>query len=418
MHDASRARMRHDLPSFAEFVVIMAVLISLTAFSVDNLLPAFGVIGRDFAVAEGNDLQLILYAYLIPFAFMQIVYGPLSDVIGRRWTLLVGLVIYAAGCVLALFSGSFHVLLIARAVQGMGAASARVLAVTVVRDCYEGREMARVMSFTMMMFIIVPIIAPGIGSLLLHLGNWHLIFLSMLAMALIGAAWFGLRIPETLHPEYRMPFSARRILDGFTITARTRISLGYATAMGLMMGSLMGYIGSAQQIFETEVYGLGDWFPVAFALVAMFMGLASFLNASLVRRLGMRKLSHAGLLGYTVMAALQLVCALIYDGVPPLLLFGALLGASQFLFSLTMPNFNAMAMEPVGHIAGTASSFIGFYTTLLGALLGLVVGQAFNGTVIPLSAGYLVFGLMCIGTVLWAEKGRLFAAQHGPARTP
>jgi DHA1 family bicyclomycin/chloramphenicol resistance-like MFS transporter len=399
---------RSTFPSMVEFVTLIALMMGLTALSIDNLLPAFGPIQQDLGIADENSLQLLVYVYMIGFGIMQLVYGPLSDIVGRKPTLTVGLSIYAVGCILALMAPSFEVLLLARAIQGMGVAAARVLAIAIVRDCYEGREMARIMSLTMMVFITVPVFAPAVGSFTLLLGTWHLIFASMLILALALAVWFGLRMPETLHPEYRFPFSLRRILDGMRLTVSSREAVGYSTAIGLLFGCLLGYVGSAQQIFESDVYRLGPLFPVAFGLIAAVMGFASWVNSQLVRRLGMRRLSHAGIIGFLFFALLQLGAALFYDGHPPLLLFGALLACNQFLTGLTMPNFNAMAMEPLGAVAGTASSFIGFYTTILGSLLAMVVGQTFDGTVLPLGVGYTLLSALCLLVVIWTEKGVLF----------
>jgi MFS transporter, DHA1 family, multidrug resistance protein len=396
------------MPRFGEFVALIALMMGLTALSIDNLLPAFPSIQASFAIADPNQLQLLVYVYMLGFGVMQLVYGPISDVVGRRPTLMIGLAIYAVGCLLAALAPSFQVLLIARIVQGMGVAAARVLAIAIVRDCYEGREMARVMSLTFAVFIIVPVFAPAVGSATLLLGDWHFLFTSMLALAIVVAVWFGLRMPETLHPEYRLPLSAGRIFAGLRLTVTTRVAIGYSTAVGLMFGSLMGYVGSAQQIFETEVYGLGPLFPLAFGIIAAVMGVASIVNSGLVRRLGMRRLSHAGLLGYLAVSMLQVVVAVSFDGRPPLLLFGLVLAMNQFLTALILSNFNAMAMEPLGAVAGTASSFTGFYTTLIGALLGLWVGQAFDGTVLPLGAGYLCFSLLALLVVLWTEKWQLF----------
>lgn len=398
-------------PGFVEFVLIVALMMGLISLSIDNLLPAFAPIQADFGIADPNALQWVLTSYMIGFAAMQLVYGPLSDVVGRRPTMMAGLVVYIAGSLLALVADSFTLLLIARGVQGLGAAAARVLAVAIVRDRFAGREMARVMSMVIMVFLIVPVFAPAIGAFFLWLGGWHYIFLSMLGLALIVAVWFGLRMPETLHPEYRFPFSLTRIGQGVRLTATNRVAVGYASGMGLMMGCIMAYVGMAQPIFETEVYGLGPLFPLAFGLIAVVMGLASLTNARLVRRVGMRRMSHVGLCGFILASALQLGVAFLFDGRPPLLLFGVLLALSQFGFSLTMPNFNSMAMEPLGAVAGTASSFLGFYTTLLGALLGLGIGQFFDGTVIPLSAGYLGLGVTSLLIVLWTERGRLFHPQ-------
>ena len=346
------------------------------------------------------------------FAVMKVVYGPLSDVWGRRPVLLCGMALYAAASLLAVLAGSFGFLIALRVVQGMGAAAARVITVSIVRDRFAGREMARVMSFVMMVFIMVPIFAPGIGSLFLVIGGWRLIFATMLALSLAVTVWIALRLPETLHPEYRFAFSFGRIGRALGQTVATRASLGYATAMGLMFGGLIGYLGSSQEIFQTTVYGLGPWFPVAFGSFALVMGLASFVNSRLVRRLGMRRLSHAGICGSVVTASLLLVVALLYGGRPPLALFGVILAGNQFLFSLTVPNFNAIAMEPLGAIAGTGSSLIGFYTTLVGTVIGMLIGHEFDGTVTPMSVGFLACDLCCLAIVLWSEGGRLFAPYH------
>jgi DHA1 family bicyclomycin/chloramphenicol resistance-like MFS transporter len=407
------ARPGAPAPGFIEFVAIIALMMGLTAFSIDNLLPAFEPIHHYFAVANPNDLQLVISAYLIGFAVMQIVFGTLSDVFGRKSMLMIGLAIYCAGCVIAMTADSFNTLLFARAVQGMGCAAARVLSVAIVRDRFQGRDMARVMSFAMMVFLVVPILAPAAGGVILLLGNWHVIFGAMLLLSLVLATWFALRMPETLHPEYRVPFSVRAILAGLRMTVTNRRAFGYANAMGLMLGCLMGYVGSSQQIFETEVYQLGRLFPLAFAAIAGVMSVASFINARLVNRIGMRRLSHFGLCGFTLVGALQVGAALGFEGRPPVLLFCVLVGLNQALFALTVPNFNSIAMEPLGAVAGTASSFLGFYTTLMGALLGMGVGRAFDGTVLPLGLGYFVLGALAMVAVLWAERWRLFGSTPG-----
>ena len=396
-----------QLPSLREFVLLMALVMSLGSLSIDNLLPAFGAIQADFGIADSNDLQLLITTYMVTFAIMQAVYGPVSDAIGRRPTLMIGLAIYLVGGVIATTAASFSMLLIGRAVQGAGLAATRVLTVAIIRDRFAGREMARVMSITLMVFIIVPMLAPASGSLLLLLGSWRIIFAAILGFAVLVAVWFYTRMPETLHPEYRRSLAFGQIASAVRTIVSTRVSIGYATGIALMMGCLMSYIGSAQQIFETDVYGIGALFPLIFGCIAAFMGAASFTNARLVRRLGMRRLSHIGICGFTLVSAVQLVVAVLYGGHPPLLVYAAIFALSQFLYSLTVPNFNSIAMAPLATIAGTASSFIGAYTTLVGALLGFVIGRAFNGTVIPLSIGYLALGAACLLIVLWTEKGRL-----------
>ncbi|PKR54975.1 multidrug effflux MFS transporter [Thalassospira marina] len=400
------------IPPFAEFVALMALTMGMVALSIDNLLPAFGPIARDYALSDPNEIQLLVFIFMIGFSLMQIVYGPLADVYGRKSTLMLGLVIYSIGTVLSFFADSFEHLLLARFIQGLGAAAPRVLTLTIIRDCFDGRDMARVMSLVMMVFIIVPVFAPASGGLILSFGSWHLIFGFMLLLVVVVAFWYKLRMPETLHPEYRHKLSIRRIARDFGVTATTRQTVGYATAMGLCFGCLMSYIGSAEQIFDSSIYKLGDWFPVVFGLIAAAMSVASFVNARLVRKIGMHKLSHFGLCVFIAMGAINVVVSLAYDGVPPLWMFGLGLTVAHFAFMLTMPNFNSLAMEPLGAIAGTASSLIGFYTTLIGVVCGTIVGQNFNGTVIPLVTGYLALGVLCLVIVLVTEKGRLFHPTH------
>lgn len=398
-------------PSFAEFVALLALMMGMTAFSIDNLLPAFAVIGADFALTDPNRVQLLVYAYLIGIGVAQLFYGTISDVVGRRPALAAGMAIYAGGCILALMAQSFETLIVARVVQGVGAAAGRVLAVAIVRDRVEGREMARVMSLVLMVFLTVPIVAPAIGSLILLAGSWHLIFMAMLALAVVLTAWFMLRMPETLHPEYRKPFSLRAIGAGIMVTLTTRRSVGYTLAVGFMTGALMTYVGSASQIFQTDVYVLGAWFPAVFAGVAVLMAAASFLNAALVRQVGMRRLSHGAVCGFVAVSAAMVAAAVAYHGRPPLLLLCGLIAAAQFLFALCASNFNSIAMEPLGAVAGTAASFIGAFTTLMAALLALAIGRAFDGTVLPLTLGYFGLGALTVLCVLWAEKWRLFGHQ-------
>ena len=400
------------LPGFVEFVCLMAITIGLVALSIDNLLPAFGPIASDYGIEDGNSMQLLIYVFMIAFGLMQIVYGPLADSFGRRPTLIAGLGIYCVGTVMAIFADSYEHLLIARFVQGLGAAAPRVLTMAITRDCFEGREMARVMSFVMMVFIILPVFAPASGSLILALANWHMIFVSTLILAIAIICWYLLRMPETLRPEYRHKLSIGRIGRDTKTTVTNRQTLGYSSAMGMMFACLMAYIGSAQQIFETEVYGLGVWFPLAFGMIAACMSFSSFVNARLVRKIGMHKISHVALFIMTGSSLINLLIAVWFDGHPPLAVFGIGLTTILFCFSLTMPNFNSLAMEPVGAIAGTASSIIGVYSTLIGVIAGAIIGQQFNGTVIPLLAGYLVLGLIAIAIVGLTERGKFCHATH------
>ena len=408
--EIAAARLRPE-PGFAEFVILVALMMGVTAFAVDAVLPAFPAIGASYAVADPNRLQLVVYVYMLGFGAAQLVFGPASDVVGRRPAYLAGAAIFLVGSVMAIFAHDLASLLTARFVQGVGAASGRVLSTAIVRDRFAGREMARVMSLNMTVFIMVPVFAPAIGSLILLMGDWHWMFVAMLASGLGLAIWFWLRMPETLAPGNRMPFSVARIAGGFRTTLTSRLSMGYATAVGLLFGCVMTMVGSAQQIF-TETYGLGSLFPVAFGLLATSMGAAALVNSRAVRRFGMRRISHASMLLFVVLGVLQVGGALLTAGRPPLWLFGTLLAGAQFLLGLAFPNFNALAMEPLGRVAGTASSLIGLYTTVIGALCGLFIGGAFDGTVLPLALGYLALGAFAAGIVTWTERGRLFVTHH------
>ncbi len=394
-------------PSLREFICLTALIMALISLSIDNLLPAFVPIQQTFGIANPNDLQLIVTVYMIGSGPLQIVYGTLSDVFGRRPALLVGIVIYSIGALIGCLAQSYDALLVGRVVQGMGAASAQVLTVALVRDRYQGREMARVLSLTFMMFILVPVVAPAIGAVLIHLSGWRSVFASMLVMALVVAVWFGLRMPETLKPEHRRAFSIERILDGVKVTLRTRPTMGYTLAVSLQMGCLMTYVSSSQQIFETQVYGLGTLFPVAFGTIAGAMGIAFYANSTLVRSFGLHRLSHLCLIGFAVLAACGVVAALAWQGKPPLLVFAGLLTATQFLMCLTMPNFNAIGMEPLGSIAGTASAVSGVITTLLGTAIGMFVGTLFDGTVLPLCLTYFACATAALVAVSWGEGWRL-----------
>jgi DHA1 family bicyclomycin/chloramphenicol resistance-like MFS transporter len=402
-------------PSFAAFVALMALMMGTASLSIDSMLPAFDPIAAAFGI-EDNRIQYVVYAYLVGFGALQLVYGPLSDVLGRRRVVLAGLFIFCLGSLFGIIAPTFELLLVARAVQGAGAAACRILVVAIVRDRFEGREMARVMSLTMMVFIMVPVIAPAVGSAFLLLGSWHYVFIGTLAGGAILMLWFGLRMPETLHPEHRRPFSSTGIVASFKRTMRERISLGYTIGAGLMFGCLMAYVGNAQQILETDVYGLGSLFPLAFGSMAIAAGIGALSNSRLVRRYGMRRLSHGALCCILILSAAQIPLVLAYDGKPPLWLFCAWIALALFFFSLTMPNFNAMAMQPLGDIAGTAASFIGFLTTAIGTICGLLIAQAFDGTILPLILGFVALSIACLLVTLATERGKLFQPQTMPVK--
>lgn len=391
--------------SFIEFVGLIAALMALTGVSIDIMLPALPEIGTAVGVTGENDRQLIVILYMAGFAAGQIFFGPLSDHFGRKPVLLSGLAIYIVGTLGALLSGSFTMLLAARILQGIGAASPRVVAVAVVRDLYAGRQMARVMSFAMMVFIIIPVLAPSLGQALMHLGNWHWIFIALLALASIVAAWATLRLPETARQALGVEraLTLRQALVTAVLNPQT---MAYGMAGGFMFGCLLAYVASSQQVY-VEVFGLGQAYPVVFGAVASMLAVASFVNARLVGRLGMRRVSHTALSGFMITSLL--LTALAASGLATFWVYAGLVAVSFFLFGLIAPNFNAIAMEPQGNNAGMASSVVGSLSTAIGALAGGIVAHAFDGTVVPIAAGFsLCSALTCVVVITVEGRQGLF----------
>lgn len=390
-----------------EFIAICAALMALNALAIDIMLPGLQEIGASLGVANENHRQYVISAYFGGLAAALIFYGPLSDRFGRRKPLLVGLVIYICAAASAVFAPSFETLLLLRFIQGIGAASTRVIAVSMVRDRFGGRAMAEVMSLIFMVFMVVPVVAPSIGQLVMIFSNWHMIFMAMAVLATAIALWTFIRMPETQHPEDRRQVDISSVLQGFGIVLSNRLSLGYTLASTAVFASLFGFINSAPQIY-LDIYHLGYWFPVLFAAIAGMMAVSSFVNSRLVMRLGMRRLSHGALIGFTIVSTIWFVLSLL--GPIPLPLFVLLFALAMFQFGWIGSNFNAIAMEPLGHIAGTAASIQGFIQTLGGGLIGAGIGQAFDGTVTPLAAGFCGVGLLGLVFVLIAERGKLFTA--------
>lgn len=383
----------------------MAALMGLNALAIDVLLPALPYMGEALNVPNENDRQLVVSAYMLGFGVTQLIFGPLSDRFGRRAPLLIGLVVYLVAAFAAILAPSFETLLALRMVQGMGAAGTRVITQSIIRDCYSGRAMAEAMSLVFMVFTIMPIIAPGIGQILLLTGPWWTIFLFMGGLATAISIWALIRLPETLKEENRRPLTFTVILQGFMIVITNRVSICYSLAGAFLFGGLFGFINTSQQIY-VGIFGLGPWFPLAFAAVAVVMSLASFLNSKVVSQYGMRRISHLALILMTLIAAVLLLLSLI--DLTTLWVFLVSMGLIMFTFAWAAPNMNSLSMEPLGKVAGTASSVFGFIQTVGGALLGLFIGRMFDGTVVPVAGGYIAMGIMAIILVLIAEKGRLF----------
>ena len=397
---------RNEAPiGFAEFVVLVASLMSLTALGIDAMLPALPAIGESLGVASANTRQYVVTAFVAGFGVAQLVHGPLADRFGRRRLLLITLILYAAANVLAAISDSFVLLLAARVFGGAMVAACRTVVIAIVRDCYSGRAMARVMSIAFVVFMIVPVLAPAFGSAVLLFGDWRAIFWTIAAITIAVLAWFAIRMPETQRPEDRLPLSPRAILAGWRITVLDRWSLGYTLASGVLLGSLYGYLNSIQQIMDV-VFRRPSLLALIFATTASLMAVANLANSRLVMRLGTRLISHGALIVLVAVSALHFGFGLM--GLETLTLFAVMQAIIMACFGLATSNFSAMAMENMGHVAGTAASVQGFLSVMIGTLIGAVIGQAFDGTTAPLAAGFLGAGVIALGLVLITERGRLF----------
>ena len=395
----------HRPMGFPEFVVVIASIMALNPLAMDMMLPALPNIGSAFHIEVANRPQMVLSTFLLGFGVGQFVMGPLSDRFGRRPVLLGGMAVYCIASLLAIAAPSFETLLLARALQGLGTSATRVIAVSIVRDCYAGRKMASVMSLAMMVFITVPVIAPSFGQAVMLLTQWRGIFIVLMLYGVAALIWSALRMPETLPVSERKSIAIRDVLGAFRQTVTNRQTFGYALAAGGVMGSLFAFVFSSQQIF-TEIYHLGHYFPLAFAAIAVGVAIAGFLNAKIVGRVGMRVMSHTALVIFVAVAGTMFAATRLQ--MLPLPLFMVLAGLMMFAFGLMMANFTALAMEPQGHIAGTASSLYGSITTLLGIGIGATIGQDYDGTLVPFTTGFFLCTLSALAVVLVVEKGRLF----------
>lgn len=387
-----------------EFVTLLAMMVSILALSIDAMLPALDQIGRDLAVAKANDVQLVISAMFLGFAAGQLVAGPLSDCYGRKPVIYGGYVIFIAGCLLAMFAMSFEMLLAGRVLQGLGAAAPRIVSMALVRDCYEGRAMARIQSIVMAIFILVPAIAPAAGQGVLLVADWRAIFGLLLVMALIAFIWFALRQPETLAMDARRTFSLRNIAGGIMEAVSYRAMTGYTIAAGIIFGAFLGYLSSAQQIFQ-QAYQTGELFVFYFGGVALAIGAASVFNSKVVMNLGMRCMTWRALGGLAAVSIAFLPLVMTWNGLPPLWMFVAWLVLAFFCVGILFGNFNALAMEPVGHMAGLGAAIVGSVSTFVSLPLGWAVGHAYDGTVLPLVGGFAVLALISLGAMWWTERG-------------
>ena len=387
-----------------EFVPLIALLTSLVALAIDAMLPALPAIGADLGVVNRNDVQFVVTAVFLGLSIGQIVFGPLSDRIGRKPAIHAGLILFMVGCLMSIYARSFEMMIAGRVLQGIGVAAPRVVTMALVRDQYSGRQMARLMSFTMGLFILVPTVAPALGQWIQELGGWRAIFAVFFAVAAITFLWFAIRQPETLPAAHRRPLSARAIGGAVVEVVKIRAALGYTLASGCVFAPFLAYLSASQQIFQ-DVYETGELFPVYFGALALSIGGASLVNGRLVMKYGMRRLSRMAMLSITLASIVFWTLAFGFAGVPPFWLFMAYMLFVFLAVGLLFGNLSALAMEPLGHIAGVGAAVVASLSTFVSVPLGALVGYGFDGTLYALIASYALFGIGGLVAMRWAEGG-------------
>lgn len=390
-------------PRSGEFIALMAFLMSLAALSIDMILPGFYLIGATFEIVDANQLQLIIGVLFLGLAIGQLFYGPLSDSIGRKPTIYIGLVLFAVGSLVSALATDYDTMLYGRFLQGFGVAAPRTVSIALVRDQYSGREMARIMSFVIMIFILTPALAPGLGALVLMVSGWQTIFFSSAFLSMLALAWLFVRQVETHPKEKRIPFRPGVIFYSSLEVLKNRQSGGYMIVGGLFFSCLVTYLNTAKLLY-LDLYQIDEMFPVYFGMLALAIGAASIANSQLVVKYGMRALMHVALTMMMIVSAGFLAYILLTTGHPPFLLFMIVMAVIFFFLGILFGNCNALAMEPVGHIAGVGSSIIGGGMTFISMSLGALVGQLYDQTLLPMVAGFTLFTILSFILMQWIEK--------------
>lgn len=394
-----------------EFIALMAALMSMVALSIDAMLPALGIIGQDLNVANANDSQLIISSVFLGMAFGLIIYGPISDSFGRKKAIYLGIGIFLIGCLISIFAQDFDHMLIGRVLQGFGAAACRVVTIAMMRDKYDGKEMAKIMSLIMMVFIMVPALAPSVGQLILLFADWHSIFVVLFVVALSSAIWLHTRQDETLAIEKRAPFSLTNIKRGMIETIKHPEARTYTLAAGIMFGAFVGYLSSSQQILQVQ-YGTGDLFSLYFGALALAIGFSSFANSKLVMKISMQTLCIGALAVVFSTSIIFFIYAEMVNENPGLLSFMLYMLSTFFCFGILFGNFNSLAVHPLGHIAGVATSVISTVQTLISVVVGTYVGQHYDGTVMPLIFSFILCSGITLGLIVWLRMNTQSNAQQ------
>ena len=380
--------------SSKHFILLMATLMGFTAFMIDSILPAFPAMTRFYGLSDANAIHNVVFAYFLGNASTQLLFGLLGDSLGRKKTLLLGFAIYIGASLSLVFTRDFSYLLLGRFLQGAGLAAPRVMVQAIVRDVSAGNRMAQTMSYIMMVFMAVPVLAPSFGQLILKLGDFKTIFHFYWLTGLLVLLWFLVKLPETLAPGRRQPLSLKQSREALALFFRNRVVLLYLIISALLFSMLTSYISQAEQILARDVYRLGDLFPYVFASVASGIIIAAFLNGKLVMKYGMQRMLDASLIGLLLVDSLLVLLTLLGGGKPPLLPLVLLLAGHFICYSQAMNNLNALLMQSFAAIAGVAAALFGTLMTVGGVLLGGLISQQYNGTVYPLTLGFFLAALL------------------------
>ena len=399
-----------------ELIALLAMATALTALGIDLMLPAFDEIRSDFGLGpRSTAVTGLVTAYFVGLGLGTVFYGPLADNRGRRGAMRLGLGIYVAGALLASVAPSLPLVFLARLLWGIGAAGPRVVALAIIRDRFEGDAMSKTMSSMMAIFILVPVFAPGLGSALLLIAPWRWLFVLCALWALAIAVWVR-RLPETLAAEHRIPdLRFHRVVTAARFVVSNRSALSYAVAVTALYGVFASYLGSAEAIVD-EALDAGDRFPLVFGGLAAIMGAAALLNGRIVSSVGTASMVLRALGGYLLMAVAFVVAAVLTDGTPPLVVFVPIMGALLACHALLLPNLNSLAMAPMAAVAGTASSVIGSFQLVVGALLGSVLDRFFDGTITPLAIGFSISGAATTLAVWSARRNHRVVSDDVPGR--
>ncbi len=388
-------------PNF-EFVALMAALMSIVALAIDALLPAIAKIGISINSLDATDNQLLITMIFLGLGVGQLFFGPLSDCYGRKPMVYAGFVVFTTASIICVLAPSLEVMIIGRILQGIGLSAPRTIAISIIRDTYKGDYMAKVMSFVTAFFILIPVVAPAIGKAIMDVFGWEAIFYLQLLFAFVIGIWFWRRQPETLHPEYKIPFSSHVFVDGLKELVKYKETLAFTIVSGLITGSFLVYLSSAQHVFEDQ-YGLVDEFPYIFAGLAISIGLATFLNGTLVLKFGMRKLAFTALTFFSGFAMLYVF--LFWNSTnPSLLVLIGFLSAQFFCLGFVWGNLRSIAMEPIGHIAGIGAAITGFISTLLSIPIAAYVGSFVQETVLPMFIGLAICGVLSLTIFIAIRK--------------